>query len=638
MQNSSQPKNVYSARAVQDNVQDNAVLNQTLAAGLRQPKRSLSETLPVIQGSIEYRSEINKELLRALGCTSALFFDDVASALDEHQWEHYHLALSGYERAFLSAVEMSAAAPSHVLVLLPPHFKEIEGVLKKAEELGNKENLHIWYYHQTSDAFIDLARVSESEYQDLVTEAAVNPPAPSQSAYFERVHKLMEYLHQEGEKILLLPFQTRESHYVEFSSYLEDGRAALLDPSDEFIDKYKAAQTLTKGDATFKKHIPDPEEVEISRSCVSYERCKETAEAILEGIVNNPNIDTINFPLETPQGDIRVRISRNEMPGVFEGDLKQNTEKLADYLLDVAQFYQSALEVIDVCCQKEQQGINPYIKLDATGVSGLDNLCPRRYPEIYNSNLNPKERAALLAQVMAVKFDEEEDLAPALVENKLVPEVDKFGRKEIGVGLVIANGALYTITVGRQIVSSEDVFEGIILSTNPEKIGISKDDLEKINAVIERASSALSTLGYLNGYVSFDIIIDQRTNTAKVHDYNFRRGGRTFLERLILNSDSNTVFFDGDFEWRVPKGVISLNFADKLINKLREEGYIPYSTATMYYPKEREGDVVVKLKVAAKIPQELLASSDKSVIQQLRERISSVGQGALADVSEEHLT
>lgn len=191
-----------------------------------------------------------------------------------------------------------------------------------------------------------------------------------------------------------------------------------------------------------------------------------------------------------------------------------------------------AEELIDHCHAKEQDGKQAYIKLSGDGSCGVSNIDPREYPEIYTGEVSARKQA--LHNLLNTVFGSFEVVpTSSIVEDFIEVKIDEFGPVEcIASGFFDGeNFQLWSIT--RAIVSKKGQYYGCFGSSNSEKLGLTRQDLEQLQNIMLKSANIMKQNGYHSGYISKDLMLDKNTNKFVMHDHNDRRGGRSVVEQLL---------------------------------------------------------------------------------------------------------
>ena len=328
--------------------------------------------------SLQHHMATWKEVLDLVGADQAIFFDDVINAVDEAQQAVFS-GLPGYMRCCLPAAQIAAFIPAHVVTLTPPLPYEIQHSLDSLERMGGShENFHIWYKDPQSGERVDLVRLVEQEdwqtYHRLVAYACENPPEFNHTDYPEQVRQIFEETRADHPTTLLLPFQIRELHRQDFSAEIAEGSISTLSPSDLFMNKGKTVNTLIKAVPEVAQYFTTPQPITLARTPVdpSLVDLMTTAAAELSAALPDRTLDVL------------MESERISLPlsAIAQG-LNPSTEKLRVGIVRSLTFIPSAIQYIDACERIEAGDQNAYIKLNTSGVSGLDNLSPNTHPEIY---------------------------------------------------------------------------------------------------------------------------------------------------------------------------------------------------------------------------------------------------------------
>jgi hypothetical protein len=352
------------------------------------------------------------------------------------------------------------------------------------------------------------------------------------------------------------------------------------------------------------------------------------ARALVEHVKEDGRI--LMLPFQTRQAhhdEFRVEIEKGEVGLMSVSDRFVDKHEAAHTLLEVDRSLETVLldpvqvlpnnsastieerivdtasRIIQKAQEIEARSGAVYIKLDGAGVSGIDNLSPAKYQAIYSGTTS--ERVAALCEHMLKRFGTAAELPSAVIEKRVERRLDQFGVREyVASGVTTGNGFRPWCYV-RAINDEQDAFQGVIGSTSPGQIGISSEDLSKIKNAMHRVVTAMNTAGYEFGYVAKDLMYDGSSNSMKINDHNDRRGGRSFVERILVMHPGE-VIMDKDYEFKVPKGTAAIDYAMGLASAAAEKGHFVYGTCMNFYPTRKGEHEFVKLKIASRVPSNIL--------------------------------
>jgi len=259
----------------------------------------------------------------------------------------------------------------------------------------------------------------------------------------------------------------------------------------------------------------------------------------------------------------------------------------------------------------ENRGLPPYVKLNADGVSGLGNLHPGAWPDIYNPLLSDRERRQAVRAAMRIKNVSGRE-CEGRVERLIPQATDELGKLEFVVGGIMIMGCFWPTYIGRTMNNEHDIYEGMIHTDNEAdfRMGLKTNDLLKL---VEQFAVVAHQNGlYSNGYVYVDVIKHQASGLFG-NDFNWRRGGRTVGEAII--SILGGSYYDREFYVEMtdtyPHQIFDIS------ERLEKEGAIQYGTPLTFFPQHN------KFKVKVLIPKKLL-SWDKNIHTSARQFIEEI--------------
>ncbi len=482
------------------------------------------------------------EIISILGVNSVIMYDDNYNAYNQFAQDTLK-DLPGKIRCFLPASTLSLFVPVHILVLVPPYYEELHFAMDANKD--HEIDLHCWLQHK--ELFVDLADLIRSnkkdEYNKLISEYHSHSISyknyGNDDTYSIMTKNFVKHL---VSPILVLPFETRQWHHTVYKDEIKNDQIKLFSPVDNFSDKVNAAKLIT---AIYPELLPN---------------------------YTNPRSINIYSSQETKPLSVN----------------KVNSELLAK-------------RIITECVKIEEEGKKSYIKLDAQGLEGLDNLSPQIYSSIYMGPI--KERIENLSKLLIDRFSTYEYFPSIpMIEERIEKSKDKFGVKEY-----IASGVfdtkrwnLWSLT--RAITDTSGKYIGAIGSSSLTKLGISNSEYQSIVEIMEKTALAMKNHGYQMGYVSKDIMLDARDGFFKIHDHNDRRGGRSFLEQLIHHYPEH-IFVEKVIHLDFDEDVDTIKFIQKAYNEpfQNNQFYCIYRTSTLY-----QSTSPVKVQVVASIPDQII--------------------------------
>jgi len=475
-----------------------------------------------------------------------LGYDDVFDALPGHQSEIFDGVL-GYTRSLPLTIFGLGNYRSHFITGMPLLVQEIDLLAQTLKEMGvPEENFSVWLMpREGDDNLIDLMELGRTEngridLHRLIREHGENLPEYTPDMYSNMVAKMIE-------KGILIPENGTLLLPMQTRDYHQDQYRELINQG--YVKLMSSADGfISKTEAAKQLIQQDPE--------------------LVDYLTNPEVIDTDD--LEVSEVGMRILSSR----------------------------------ILDICIAKELRGKEAYVKLDVSGVSGLDNLSPSKYPEVYHGTYD--ERIDALVGILQSRFSSLVKFPTAGVEDRVARDSDRFGVKEYVVSGVQTIEGMHLMCIVRAINDDNDVFQGIIASTDPSKIGISREDQLELTRVMVKAAKAQVKAGYKEGYIAKDFMYDKLDNKFKINDHNDRRGGRSTIEQLMLLKPGS-VFMDKDYSFIVPEGQDTIQYAERLAQCALDNGLYVYGTPIIFYPSQDEsGHTKIKLKIICEIPEMIL--------------------------------
>jgi len=514
---------------------------------------------------LNYRIEVSRRLANRFGTKKLLVFDDVAFAVPEAQ-RQYHKALPGYERILLPALMLSPGFEdgASVLVAAPPNPIEREITLafksQLEKRLGKSVVLKVLWENREGN-LIDIFSLVKEDYLKLCEGYASyldDPQNLTKYAPFYHLDVVSQRAHELfGEKTLVIPFQTTHYHY-ERALGLEN----VSLPSIPNMDKVRNNFLLRKDGF---------EDIPFVIGVTSDGRL----------ITNIEELEQLDKEKLLPPTDENIRL--------FASGIVEAIEKLRESNLDA------------------------YIKLDAKGVSGLGNLSPNKYPNVYDLNLTRDERIAALFEIIkSYGFKELPSLA--VVEERIKPRIVEGVKQDITVGGIMVGGVFFPMSIFPFGVDEGDEYVCGWMGKNPQDIGIEPELQKRLFESFSQMGSVLATNGYTDGVLAGDVMVGGN-GKLYVHDYNFRRGGRSYLEALIALTDKP--FFEAQIVIDLDSKTDNLSRYEmytRICQTLYQEGIIPFSTSFGYFGGDHsEGKPdFLKFKLAVPLGHQSIRNLSKS--------------------------
>jgi len=514
---------------------------------------------------LNYRIEVSRRLANRFGTKKLLVFDDVAFALPEAQRQYLKAPL-GYERIILPALMLSPGFEdgASVLVTAPPNPIEREITLafksQLEKRLGKSVVLKVLWENREGN-LIDIFSLVKEDYLKLCEGYASyldDPQNLTKYTPFYHLDVVSQHAHELfGEKTLVIPFQTTHYHY-ERALGLENVSLPSIPNMDKVINNFLLREAGFE-DIPFMIGV--------------------TSDGRL--ITNIEELEQLDKEKLLPPTDENIRL--------FASGIVEAIEKLRESNLDA------------------------YIKLDAKGVSGLGNLSPNKYPNVYDLNLTRDERIAALFEIIkSYGFKELPSLA--VVEERIKPRIVEGVKQDITVGGIMVGGVFFPMSIFPFGVDEGDEYVCGWMGKNPQDIGIEPELQKRLFESFSQMGSVLATNGYTDGVLAGDVMVGEN-GKLYVHDYNFRRGGRSYLEALIALTD--TPFFEAQIVIDLDSKTDNLSRYEmytRICQVLYQEGIIPFSTSFGYFGGDHaEGKPdFLKFKLAVPLGHQSIRNLSKS--------------------------
>jgi hypothetical protein len=500
--------------------------------------------MPETVYSPAYRAFVNQKLIVATGAQEVVFFDDVVHAVEDVQVHHIH-GLPGYERCLIPAVSVSETADVASVMQLPPLPQEMETV---GQLLARRQNKH--------------------QFRVLVPSG-----------------------NQKGQWLDAFAFyQSSPKGYHQF--FLDSRRHLPTDDPDFYLEATN--QLLEKGVLGQERALVLPFQTR-ELHYQSFENWLASGKVVLPD-----SADWLVSKGRAHEYFTKAGLDKH-LPELVWTQTSPETRSLTEENRKAF-----ASQILNALAQMEANGKPGYIKTVDGGVSGVGNLPPASYPQIYNRHLPNEERGGLIYQAL---FGPEGKLVGskalpdgAVVEEHLSIQTDDLGRREWVVSGFTVNGQFQPWICSRTLNSPDDIYVGTIASTVPEVIGLTNQEFaERINIVSEFAEAGAKN-GYRLGYTAKDLV-DTAQYGPQVHDHNDRRGGRSTIEQLLPLVGPKAAFLDRDYEFRIPRETNLAKRTLEIANRLSEAGLLLYGSGSTAFPNEGEnGDRLVKFKVLTPLP------------------------------------
>jgi len=517
------------------------------------PPLDLQRTAIEYPANLDYRLELSKRLAESFQTKRLLVFDDVALAVPEAQRPHL-MALPGYERILLPALMLSPGfeVGASVLVAAPPNpiEREITLVFKKQleEKIGKVVNLRVLW--EISDgSLVDIFSLNDETYMKLCEDYANYLDNPQNLKRYNPFYHL-DVVNRYSQDLfdlptLVIPFQTTEYHYERLSSS-KNVRLPIIPNMNKLENNFLLRE------AGFED-IP-----------------------FMIGVAAEGRL------IEDREGLKQIGRS-NSLPPTDE-----NMSKFASAIV-------TAMEKL------RESDLETYIKLDSNGVSGLGNLSPEKYPYVYDPNLKTERRTHALYEIIkSYGFKELPFLA--VVEERIKPRVIDDIKLDVTVGGIMINGVFFPMSIFPFGVNASDEYVCGWMGQYSEEIGIETSLQGRLFESFAEMGRILAANGYTDGILAGDVMVGSNGNLY-VHDYIFRRGGRSYLEALIALTD--TSFFEAqiviDLEGKT-NNLSRYQFYTQICQKLYKEGIIPFSTSFGYFGGDHTEEKPDFLKFKLAVP------------------------------------
>jgi methylase of polypeptide subunit release factors len=505
--------------------------------------------------SLGWRRSISETLSKRFGVDRLIVFDDVAFAVPEAQRPKLH-ALPGYERILLPALMlgMEFSGGSAVIVTAPPNIIEMNYTAdaKKTleERVGHDIGYQIMWQNPKTGELIDLFNLyyrSKEQYLKLSLEYAdwlneeKNRASYSPEAHLEIFESNLDQI-TGGKETLVLPFQMTKYHQERFEGLNQKlGGQRLRYPSVPNMDKLRNNLLLS----------------EVRFTNIPY----------MVGI--------------TPDGS---RIETLSQLRITEG----LGDRLVSNEVSLNKWAEALVSVLDDFFKK---GIRPYLKLDSNGVSGLGNLTQSKYPWLYSPEVSFQDKTANLVEILSSVYPEGAILpAFSVVEEFVVAEKIGGVKYDATVGGLLIDGKFYPMSIFPFGVNENDEYVCGWMSPGAADLGESEEVWKKMIDAFSRMGEIMAQHGYSNGVLAGDVLLDLQGN-LRVHDFNFRRGGRSYFEALVALEQNP--YFECQVEIELPEKLLGLDnrqltmLYTSLAAKLNEDfGIIPFSTSFGYFGKD----------------------------------------------------
>jgi methylase of polypeptide subunit release factors len=479
---------------------------------------------------------------------------------------------------------------STVIVTAPPNIIEMDYTANAKKTLEERVSHDIGYQimwqNPKTGELIDLFNLysrSKEQYLKLSLEYAdwlneeKNRASYSPETHLEIFERNLDQI-TGGKKTLVLPFQMTEYHQKRFEKLNQElGEQRLRYPSVPNMDKLTNNLLLRE-----------------------------------EGFIDIPYMVGI-----TPDGSRIETLSQLRI-----------TEGLGDRLVsNQASLNKWAEALVSVLDDFFKKGIQPYLKLDSKGVSGLGNLATSKYPWLYSSEVSFQDKTANLVEILSSVYPEGAILpAFSVVEEFVVAEKIGGVKYDATVGGLLIDGNFYPMSIFPFGVNENDEYVCGWMSPKAEDLGESEEVWNRMINAFSRMGEIMAQYGYSDGVLAGDVLLDSQGKLLYIHDFNFRRGGRSYFEALVALEQNP--YFEAQVEIELPKELLGIDnrqlmmLYTLLVAKLNEDfGIIPFSTSFGYFGKEHSQNNPDFFKFKLAVPLNLLQGERSEHYNQILELV-----------------
>lgn len=503
-------------------------------------------------------------IVNKLEAKNVIIYDDNHNSFNQFAQDTLD-NLTGKVRCFLPATIFSDLLPTHILVLVPPYYEELEFAINSTE---NKKNYHCWIEYKNK--FMDLSKLiqsnSRNEYDkfvDIYQQIEIKYLHMNNDDSYSLMTK--RFIKQIQSPSLVIPFETRKWHHETYENEIKNNLIKLFSPVDQFVDKVNAAKLIVKSDSNLYKNYTNPVKIDL-----------------------------------------------------YLDDNALLTDKNGCNIL--------ATRIINECINMENKDKKAYIKLDSKGSDGIDNISYSQYNNIYNGTI--KDRINTLRDLLINRFSNYKYFpCQPMVENNIETSTDNLGVQEYIVSGIFDDNKWHLWSITRAIVNDKGRYLGVIGTSVPQKLGILEKDIDTMINIVEKSAFAMQKHGYVLGYISKDFMYDRLDSNFKIHDHNDRRGGRSFIEQLI-RLYPNKLFIDKVIEVNFNKNINRKEFIRRAYNKVFKEKqfYCIYGTSSLYNATNQKK---FKIYVAASIPSNIIENGNIfNYIQDIENYTKSLYEGS----------
>lgn len=520
-------------------------LQELQAEGLRKPS------------DLRYRVEVARRMADYYNADKILLFDDVVFAVPEAQRSRLH-ALPGYERALLPGLVLAPGFQdgAAVLVAAPPHPVELRFVKGIHNEIQRRLSRAVPFQilFEYEGAFIDLLKYSEEEYDKLCEGFACRLNDEDALRRFTASYHLDLLIRQsraifDQGRILVSPFQVTKDHASALAEWVVRGAVALPDEPD-----------LDKARNNFRLRMHEFQDV--------------------------PQMFII-----ASDGRVIDSLSEREEDVV----LVQTTEE------SIRRFAEGILFAVD---RLSEQGKQAYIKLDSRGVSGLGNIAHNeQYSLLYDRGKDRSERLAFLCEIIR-GYGYNTLPRTAVVEEFIQAKNFEGVKQDVTVGGMMVDGVFMPLSIFSFGVNENDEYICGWMGSTASSVREDEQLWRNLFLSFAKMGNIMSRHGYRNGILAGDALISDQG--IYVHDYNFRRGGRSYLEALLPFLPTSQGLFEAQIELTdIPQGWPNeerYRFYTNICSHLFNDGIVPFSTSFGYFGGDHDDGHPDFLKFKLAIP------------------------------------
>lgn len=491
--------------------------------------------------NLDYRVQVIKEMARTSGAEQAVLFDDIAYAVPEAQRPLLH-GLPGYERALLPGLITALGFEKGAIVLVgappnPVEFRYIKGFKTRLEqELERPINYRVMYEHNRE--LIDLLEFPEDTYHSLCSYYAENIghsiPEPTEDNHLNLCEHYAEEIFASF-PTLVIPFQTTAIHRDRLNKLAEIIQIEIKLPDIPNLDKAYNNMLLKKHGFV---HIPEMMVITSAGKIIDS----------FDSLQHNSSAEQVPVNRETAEKFAR---------GIIEAVI--NLHKL---------------------------GKRSYIKIDSNGVSGLGNLDPSEHEILYNQDASVEEQIVYLTALLLEKLSGSLPTTAVVEEFVETAEIERV-RQDYTVCGQLVDGVFLPTSI-TPFGTTHGVYDREWVGPNAQSLGEDPHLWTKLFDVFKQMGEILAGTGYRNGILAGDIFAAE-DGRLLVHDYNFRRGGRSGPEAMMALIPQG--WFEAQIEIALPitlenKSLFELYTA--ICQDLYELGIYPFSTAFGYFGKTND--------------------------------------------------